>query len=104
VAAVTVNVLGRSPRGQQWCRATVYASLTFVIGGPQGVTWCGRLVSERFRSAPSGGPLPGRLLMCQNRLRPAVPTCYDRRRHPWEGALHVRHEAGDNSSRWPVAQ
>jgi hypothetical protein len=21
-----------------------------------------------------------------NRLRPAVPTCYDRRRHPWEGA------------------
>ena len=36
VAAVTVNVLGRSPRGQQWCRATVYASLTFVIGGPPG--------------------------------------------------------------------
>ena len=40
--------------------------------------------------------------MCQNRLRPAVPTCYDRRRHPWEGALHVRHEAATihHAGRW----
>ena len=76
MAAVTVNVLGRSPRGQQWCRATVYASLTFVIGGPQGVTVVRQARIRTFRSAPSGGPLHGRLLMrqtaCVRRFLPAM--------------------------------
>jgi hypothetical protein len=52
VAAVTVNVLGRSPRGQQWCRATVYASLTFVIGGPQGVTVVRQARLRTFQVCP----------------------------------------------------
>jgi hypothetical protein len=33
-----------------------------------------------------------RLLEASNRLRPAVPTCYDRRRH-LGGSPHVQHEA-----------
>ena len=86
MAAVTVNVLGRSPRGQQWCRATVYASLTFVIGGPQGVTVVRQARLRTFQVCPkTGGPLPGRLLMRQNRLRPAVPTAMIGG-GTWEGA------------------
>ena len=61
MAAVTVNVLGRSPRGQQWCRATVYASLTFVIGCPQGVTVVRQARQNGSGLPPVGGPLPGRL-------------------------------------------
>ena len=35
-----------------------------------------------FRTAPrTGSPLPRQAPDASNRLRPAVPTCYDRRRH-----------------------
>ena len=39
----------------------------------------------RFRVHPSTCVLGGSAPDASNRLRPSVPTCYDRRQHPWEG-------------------
>ena len=68
-------------------------SLTLLGHRPRSRANSSHLDSERFQVCPKDRLTRARQAPdASNRLRPAVPSWYDRRRHPWEGP-HVRHEA-----------
>jgi hypothetical protein len=68
-----------------------YRTMRALSGGPTGGQFCRRASKPQFQNdsgLPQGpaDPCPGRLLMRQTACVRRIPSWYDRRRHPWEGA------------------